>query len=664
VKFLSILLSTFKKTAGVLLCLFLLSNVVLGQTSSLEQPESIPDSLFASSQYPAHPDVPFIYSLKKLHIIFREDGSSIIAVLHYHIRKKIFDASSKRAALVGIPYYFANHIEDVTNIHGATWQSPDKKVTLNKNNIRTINLNSRYNVKEFTMPDVKDGSVIDYSYTIQRRYIEILPDFYFSHRVPTKLAEVSITYPKYLRYKGVLQNYSGKVDHFITRLDTSTHVPKVFSYPQPPPVVKETWKIMNIPAVKKEKYISSLDDYRGKIKFQLSGFGKPRQPLVNSWDFVVAKIRRDHQILKHLKNDKKARKVGHNIAQSLSGKRDVQDSIFNYLNQKAVYSGSKEPASLETAYAVLSGKPSSQAAINQALAAMLQGAGIHAWPLLISTRKAGQINRSFPSFFQFNSQLVYSKIDGQSYFMDAAFPHSAPNLIPVNTYNETGLLLKEKSYKWISIQPEKSKYSLKVHIDAKLNRNGGLTGILQTENVGYSAQKVRKKQSNGVSPPQIIKQVLLSGYSKANISNVTIKKADTSDADIKASSNFSLDHYAVPFRSGLQFRPMVVGYIKSNPFKDSTRQLPITLDAPEHLDLSYNIKLPKGFSLNKRPQNHTIRLPGAVLKEQYQLDGRDLRYEFHIDIYRKDFSADLYSRLYHFYQYWVQLSHAQWYAKR
>jgi hypothetical protein len=664
VKFSSILLSTFKKISGVLFCLFLLSNAVLGQTSSSGQPNSIPDSLFASSQYPAHPDVPFIYSLKKLHVTFREDGSSIIAVMHYHIRKKIFDASSKRAALVGIPYYFANHIEDLTDIHGATWQSPDQRVTLDQDNIRTINLNSRYNVKEFTMPDVKDGSVIDYSYTIHRRYIEILPDFYFSHKVPTKLAEVSITYPKYLRYKGVLQNYSGKVDHFITRLDTSTHVPKVFSYPQPPPVVKETWKITDIPAVKKEEYISSLNDYRGKIKFQLSGFGKPRQPLLNSWNFVVAKIRRDHQILKHIKEDTKARKLGHKIAQSLSDKKAVQDSIFSYLNQKAVYSGSKEPASLETASAVLNGKPSSQAAINQALAAMLQGAGIHAWPLLISTRKAGQINRSFPSFFQFNSQLVYSKIDDQSYFMDAAFLHSAPNLIPVNMYNETGLLLKQESYKWIPIQPEKSKYSLQVHINARLNRNGNLTGTLQTENIGYSAQKVRKKQSNGVSPPQIIKQTLLEGYSKANISNVTIKKSDTSGAAIKTTSNFSLDDYAVSFKSGLQFRPMVVGYIENNPFKDTTRQLPITLDAPQHLDLSYHVQLPKGFSLKELPQNHTIRLPGAILREQYHIDGRDLRYEFHIDIYRKNFSADLYSRLYHFYQYWVQLSHAQWYAKR
>jgi hypothetical protein len=656
--------SAVKKATGMLFCVFLLGNSAFAQTPPTSKLSTIPDSLFAPGQFPAHPDVPFIYSLKKLHITFQEKGSSIIAVMHYHIRKKIFDASSKRAALVGIPYYFGNHIEKVVNIHGYTWQGPHKRVALDTKKIRTINLNSRYNVKEFTMPDVKDGSVIDYIYTIRRRYIEMLPAFYFSHQVPTKRAEVTITYPDYLRYKGMVQNYSGKVVHFVTKTDTSTHEPKVYNYPQPPPIVKETWRILDIPAVKKEKYISSLNNYRGSIKFQLSAFGIPPQPLVNSWDFVVAKIRQDQRILEHLKDDKKARNIGRQIAQALSrkGKKVVQDSIFNYLNQKAVYSGSKGPASKEKAETVLSGKPSSQAAINQALTAMLQGAGIQAWPLLISTRKAGQINRKFPSFFQFNSQLTYSKIDSNSYFMDASFPHSVPNLIPVSTYNVTGLLLEAKSYKWIPIQPSKSKFSIKVNIDAELKRNGDLSGTLQAKNVGYSAQKIRSKQASGVSTPQIIRQVLLNGYSQARLSDAALKKAGKDKANVVASSKFTLKHYAVPFKNGLQFRPMVVGYIRNNPFSDSTRKLPVTLDAPERLNLSYHIQLPAGMSLKKPPQDHTIRLPGAVLKEQYHINGRTLQYEFIINIYRKDFPADLYPRLLHFYEYWVHLSHEQWYG--
>src|SRR5699024_929617 len=214
----------------------------------------------------------------------------IIAVMNYHIRVKVYDDSVKNASVVGSAYYFKDNIEQVTNIQGATYQSPTQKTPLSPEDIRTINVNARYNVKEFTMPNVQDGSVIEYSYEIRRRYIEELPAFYLSHQVPTALAKVSIIYPRYLRYKAVVENYDGRVRHSVTKTDTS-RVPKIFTQPQPEPIIKESWEATHIPAIQKESYISSLDDYRGQIKFQLSGFGIPRQPLENSWDFVVAEIR-------------------------------------------------------------------------------------------------------------------------------------------------------------------------------------------------------------------------------------------------------------------------------------------------------------------------------------------------------------------------------------
>jgi hypothetical protein len=313
---------------------------------------------------------------------------------------------------------------------------------------------------------------------------------------------------------------------------------------------------------------------------------------------------------------------------------------------------------------VLSGKPVSQAAINQTLTAMLQGAGIDAYPLFISTRKAGRINRSFPSLFQFNGQLVYSKIGGKSYFMDASFPYSRPNLIPVNDFNKTGLALRENGYQWVHIQPVRSVYAFRVDIHASLDRSGNLSGRLQAQNGGYPARKVREKKGQNAADPQIIAQLFFNGYSKVQISDATAKPSGKDGSQMNISGRFKIKNYAVSFKNGLQFRPMVVGYLRHNPFRDSTRTLPITLDAPEHLNLTYHIQLPQGMKLTKQPQNRTIRLPGAVLKERYNVDGSTLQYQFKIDIYRKNFSTGLYPRLLSLYQRLVQLSHMQWYVRR
>ncbi len=638
----------------------LLSGSAGAQTSAETAVGTVPDSLFAEAQYPADPDVPFLYSSKKLDITFEEDDQSIVAVLKYHVRVKVFDSSIKEAAVVGIPYYFEDNIEQVSDIRGYTHQSTDDKVPLNVENVRTININSRYNIKEFTMPAVQNGSVIEYAYTVRRRYIEELPDFYLAHQVPTERAEVSVTYPKYLRYKAVKQNFDGRLNHDITTFSGRSDVPKIFTFPQPEPIIKESWSALNIPAVQKENYITSLDDYRGKIKFQLSEFGIPRQTLENSWDFVVAEIRRKQQLNERINSNRQAHELGRSISRTLSDKKAIQDSIFQYLNRTSNYSGSKAPFSSADDGGVLQGEPSDQAAINQTFVAMLRGGGIDAHPMLISSRESGRINRSFPSFFQFNGQLVYSEIDGQSYFMDASFPYSRPNLIPVEMYSESGLLLKPGGYRWLDINPAESAFAISVDIDAELDRRGALSGSLQAKTAGYPARQVRKLLAEGASNSQVIKNAVLDGYANADLTNTKLDKVGAAEGPIELSADFSLDNYAVSFTGGLEYSPMVVGFLTRNPFDDEERELPVTLDAPERLDLTYTIRIPEGMEVAGRPEDRTVRLPGAMLKETYDLEQNVLRYEFHIDISRKQFSADLYPRLLNLYNRWVQLSNNRW----
>ena len=624
---------------------------------------TIPDSLFNEARLSAAPDVPFTYALKSLDVTFEEEEQSIVAVLQYHVRVKVFDASVKEASIVGIPYYFENDIERVSDISAVTWQSPNKRVPLSNDQIRTINVNSRYNVKEFTMPAVQNGSIIEYKYTIRRRYLEELPDFYLAHQVPTSLAKVTITYPTYLRYKALPENFSRPLDHTVTRIDSSD-VPKIFTYPQPAPKIRETWIARNIPAVRKESYISSLDDYRSKLKFQLSEFGIPRQKLENSWDYIVAEIRRKQQLSSKIAANITAADLGGQIRQATETQEAAQDSIFRYLNDRMNFSGDKSPFSQVGDKVVLAGKPADQAAINQTLAAMLNGAGMEAYPVLISTRESGQINKSFPSFFEFNGQLVYTEIDGQSYFMDASFPHSQPNLIPVDSYNENGLVLKPQSYDWVAVEPDKSMFSIQVDMEATLQRNGTLTGSVISLNEGYPAQLMRQQYADGQSITQVILQAVFDGYTNAELSEASLQNLQTHDQPAKIETSFTLPDYAVSYSSGLEFRPMVVGYLMRNPFSDAQRELPVTLDAPEKLDLRYHINLPEGYSVKQLPQDRTIALPGATFAEHYSVNGQTLEYAFQIDISRKKFAPDLYPRLLNLYNRWVNLSNSTWLIQR
>lgn len=648
----------------VIIGILLLIGVTTGQAQQFPDAQfgSIPDSLFGLQ--PPDEGTPYMITNKELDVSFQELDDSIIAVLEHHLRIKIFDADEREASIVAIPYYFENDMERITTIEAYTYLPSGQREALSEQDIRTINVNSRYNVKEFAMPAVEDGAVIEYRYTIERQYIEELPDFYLAHEVPTNVAKMTITYPKYLRYKSFTENFDGELENDFVYQDTSS-VPKVFTIPQPRPIVTERWMARDIPPVKEEPYISTLDDYRAKIKFLLSEFGIPRQELENNWEVVVARIRDKTNPWEPINRNSKAKAVGDSIAQALpdAPKAEVQDSIFRFLNERVNFSGTHTAYSQMPAEQVLDGESSNQAVINQTLVAMLRAAGIEANPVLISTRQSGKINMDFPSFYQFNGLMVRSEIDGESYLMDAGFPYSQPDLIPVDSYGNHGLVLREDSYEWIDINPDKSVFDISVDVDAELDADGTLRGTVEGVQQGYPAQIARQKRADGSSDSEILRQTLFDGYPQLAMENVKVENIMSPSEPVEFSAWFEIEDYATSFTDGLQYRPLIVGYRDENPFSGFDRNLPITLDAREKLDLSYSIKLPQGYSVDK-DDDQTIKFSGAGFEEQYDNESGQLNYRYQINIGRRNFSPDYFPPLFKLFERWVELSERSWLIER
>jgi hypothetical protein len=658
-------MSTFLRQFATIVGLLLAFAITQAQAQQVSDATfgTIPDSLFNLDPGETA-DTPYVITNQESDISFRETGESIIAVIDRHVRLKVFDSTVREASIVAIPYYFENDMEQLTELNAITHLPSGRQVRLQPSQIKTINLNARYNVKEFTMPQVEDGAILEYSYTVERRYIEELPDFFLSHKVPTLAAKLTITYPKYLRYEAFTENYSDSLYHDFVYTDTSS-VPKIFTIPQPKPVVTERWMARNIPAVQEEPFISSLDDHRGKIKFLLSEFGLPRQKLENSWEVAVARIREKANPWEMINRNVYAEAKGDSIARALGSTSPtaIQDSIYRFLNERVNFSGAHASNSTETEMDVISGMPVDQAAINQTLVAMLRGAGIEANPVMVSTRQSGKINMDFPSFYQFNGQLVQSRIDGQAFLMDASFAHSEPGLIPVDMYSSPGLLIRQDAYEWIDIQPSKSNFGIQVNIDAQLRSDGSLEGDIRAVHRGYPAQLIRQQRADGQSDTQILKRILFDGYPQMTTDSVRITQVDDYDIPVRITARFEIENYAVSFTDGLKFRPMIVGYQSENPFADSTRTYPVMLDAPEKLDVSYSIALPPGYRAPQGRDSQTLSLPGAQFQEVYNIQEQELNYEYHIDIAQKEFSTDFFPQLYNFYERWVELSNTAWLIK-
>ena len=623
---------------------------------------NIPDEEFYYE--PSH-TYPYEYLRKQSFMRLPETGRNLVAIIDYLVRIKVFSDDPfdiAEAAMVGIPFYFADDIERIANLEGITHHPDGTRSYLHRNDTRIVDLNSRYKIIEFEMPDVQKGSIIEYKYTLERRYIEELPDFHLSHRVPTRYASLYLQNSNFARYETVKENVDFELSYIEQRVDTSS-VPMIFTYRRPEPVFIQKWRAGEIPALDASSYVSSIDDIRSKLRFQISEFGQPRQPLENSWEFVAAQILRNNNPFHYTDGYPELLELGREIAQESSGDVAAATNIFKTVNRSVQYNGQRSVFSEGSLNHVLAGEPATQAEINLVLLAMLRGAGLEARPLYLSAREFGRINRSFPSLFQFNSMLIVSEIDGEKYFMDASFPHSLPNLIPVESYNEQGMVLSENTHEWMEISPERSVFSLDIFVEARLTHNGSLTGRLEAVTKGYPSQQIRQNIDRALSLREIIAETFLDVYGEAVLeqNRITI---DGEDNDIvHVETQFTIPDYAITFTEGIEFRPMIVGYLFRNPFESTERRAPITLDAPELLSIRYKIELPDGFSFDVSGETRSTSLAGARLFEEYLTDRNTIEYAFDIEINRKEFPADVYSQLRRMYARWVDLSNDVWFIE-
>tara|TARA_R100001143_G_scaffold52492_1_gene47767 strand:- start:46946 stop:48907 length:1962 start_codon:yes stop_codon:yes gene_type:complete len=613
-------------------------------------------------QIQANHNFPYEYILKESSIRMLEEGRSLIAAIDYLIRIKVYSddpIQQAEASLVGIPFYFADGIESVQHIEGITYQPDGRVSVLQENQLRFVELNSRYRMIEFELPDVEQGSVLEYKYRLERRYIEELPDFYFSERVPTRKAELNFQNSNLIRYNIIEENADFGVQYAEQRVDTSS-VPLIFTYRRPESILLQRWTAENIPAMDTDSYVSSIDDVRGKLKFQISEFGIPRQPLENSWEFVTAQILRNNNPYEFINLYPHLNDLGSQFSENLSDLTSIQDSVFAYVNSHVQFNGQNSIFAERGLNHVLDGEPSNQAEINLTLLALLRGAGIDAYPMYISGREFGRINREFPSLFQFNRVLIASEIDGKTQFMDASFPNSLPGLITIDSNNGDGMIVRKDHHEWIAVEPDLSRFMLDIELNATLNDRGDLNGTILATAFGYPSRNIREDLQSGRAHDRIISETFFDVYPETILNNSVVEIDSENPDKVQLMSDFSIRNYSVTFSDGIEFRPMVVGYLFSNPFESEERRIPITLDGPESINIQYNIELPRGYSFDVAGDTRSTSLPKASLLEEYFMDGNQIEYSFDIEIRSKDFPAENYAELRKIYNRWVQLSNETW----
>src|SRR3990170_3680574 len=122
-----------------------------------------------------------------------------------HVRIKILKKNGLKWADAAIPLYHAGSTEErVSRLKASTYNLENGKLVesaMAKDGIFKEKFNRNINLQKFTLPNVKEGSVIEYSYTVSSEFLTNFPNWQFQYDVPVRSSEYWALFPEVFTFE-------------------------------------------------------------------------------------------------------------------------------------------------------------------------------------------------------------------------------------------------------------------------------------------------------------------------------------------------------------------------------------------------------------------------------------------------------------------------------
>lgn len=551
------------------------------------------------------------------------------------VRIKILKPQGVSYADVSVPYYSPTDRDEgqerASDIEGCSYNMENGKcikTSMKRESISFERINNLYKMLKFSLPAVKEGTVIEYHYKLYSDYFSHIDNWMMQEELPMLYNQYKITIPHVFIYNIELR---GKDYIQVKQRDSSIHatereggsagVSKDFIVS----AQETTFTSRNLPAIRQdEPYCWCPEDYKVQVSFDLQGTQftpNEYKPYSQKWEDV------DNQLLKP-ENTQFGKYLSFTnpfrpeTKQAYNSEMSFEEKIicaFQILKKKMAWNGRYQLYSKELEKVIPKGN-GNNADLNFILISILKDFGLEAYPVVLSRRSSGMLPYNFPSLQKLNTFIVaVYDINKQKYvFLDGSMDVPALNILPLElSVNKARILSpKEKEEKkWVNVMALADNKSF-MKIEARLEGNqvkGHRSTILYgQEAVEYQANE-KHKQDSIVSNPESNGSL----KNKLTVTNLKVKKQENDQALIEEEFDFVLqtdrtdDH--------LYINPMLFPHLKSNPFIQTERVLPIEFPYPYKFTMLTTLTLPEGYEVEETPQPQVIRTQGDGLQCKYMI---------------------------------------------
>ena len=574
------------------------------------------------------------------------------------MRVKILNSNGFKWGSHAIEIYTKDRKERVFDIEGATYNldGNGKVITseLNKDDIFKEEVSDTETRYRFTLPNLKPGCVIEIKYKIESNSLFLTRGWTFQYDEPVLWSEYRFSFPPNIVYAGA---YSGYEPWYYSNADQVTrHFDEPAASRLGGRVIKcyqYRYVVKNAPAIRKEPYITTVDDYVNKVDIQLSGYAfisTGKQDVLKTWESVVSDLVDADQFYERIDVTGDVERLASKITMGLTSPEEKMKTIYNWITHSIVWDGKNRIFASNDVDDVLELKKGNNSEITFLLLSLLKSVGIQGCPVILSTRTNGKIQKVYPIIYQFNYNIAKVVIGNKSYFLDATDPFRPLDVLPVKIIGSTGLVIKDSDdpVEWVTFSTDRSDLT-KTLINVKVDKDGSLAGNIEDLCGDYRSLSVRDDLT-GESDIDLVKNLFDSESQGFSIDSVFIGNKDSLELPVKIKTQISSSTYAQMSGDMIYINPFMVYRIKENPFKTKIRRFPVDYAYKWSHLIVMNFDLPEGYEL-KEPLGRKVFYVGNSIMFSRMMEVKDniVQIVCKMDVKDSQISPDEYDKLRNFY---------------
>lgn len=560
------------------------------------------------------------------------------------VRIRIVNSEGYDRANIEIPYLADDRF---TRYEASTFNLVNGEKTETKipgKNFIIENTSRSYKTLKFNFPDVHEGSVIEYSYTIRLKnyaIFEFVP-WEFQSDIPVIKSSFTAYYPDAFTYKNIISGSAGDV------LTSESSANSMF-FGRSVNTRIRNWSAKNVPAFRPEPDILSKKEHLNKITFELTSVDFPNISLLSitpTYANLTEKLLDRDDFGTPLKTNLKS--LAEEITGGSSDELTKLKKIHKYVTTSYLWDGEEDYTASAALRNMMRKEKGNSADLNILLIVLLRSVGVKADPVILSTRSNGSLNQYSAMMQQFNYLVASVTVNRQTYLVDATDPLRPFNVLPFDCLNGSGRLINEIKSDFVDLK--NNERNINTHnLVLNINKEGDLTGNFEFIYSDYKAYDIRKTIRLESEEGYI--DGFKASMPNAELIDFKISNAEDCYSDLIVKSNFLVRNGTQTAGDEIIFNPYLFKTSLKNPFYSPERKFPIDFGCPKEDDFSMTMIVPEGYSVMDKPGNVIIKLgkDDGRFEFRCEQEGNKLKLVSTLNISKIVFSPAEYSDIQKFY---------------